>query len=425
MVTFRHIAAGLFLLSLPMVACAPAQAQIPHLSIVGPWVGGEREAFMTVIDAFTSKTQIPVTYESIQNEMGAALRLRVAGGRAPDIALVPRPGEVAEFARAGNLVDLNRFISKAELAKAFNQSYIDLGNLNSKQVGLFFKANSKSTFWYKPSSFRRLGVQLPKTLNDLFAIGDRYKMSGKIPFAVGGKDGWVLTDYQENLLARLVDAKTYYGLYLTHSVSWTDSKVKQSLALFTHFFQPGDEAGGIPGVLQTSFVDSIGQVYGRNPTAEMIYEGGFVGVIATTDVEKTLQPGEDIDFFLFPQVDPQYGEVVVGGGDMAVVFKDTAESRAFIQFLASKEAAEVLAAANTISPNKLLDPTKFRSPLARKEYEQLVTAQSFVFDGSDLAPSSLGGDFLFTELQKLVQTPGDVDKIAQELEDFAKSAYKE
>ena len=94
-----------------------------------------------------------------------------------------------------------------------------------------------------------------------------------------------------------------------------------------------------------------------------------------------------------------------------------------MQYLISKEAADILAAANTISPNKQADPSKFPSPLTRKEYEQLVNAKVFVFDGSDLAPSPLGSDYAFIELQKLIQNPGDVGKIAQELENFAKTLY--
>src|SRR5512142_3018738 len=151
-----------------------------------------------------------------------------------------------------------------------------------------------------------MGVEPPQTLNDLFAVATKFRESGRIPFAVGGKDRWVLTDYQENLFARLVDARTYYDLYVTHSLPWTDPKVKQSLVLFTDFFKLGNAPGGIPGILNTSFDDSIRQVYGANREAVMIYEGGFVGVIATKDVDINLKPGENIDFFDFPQVDPQY-----------------------------------------------------------------------------------------------------------------------
>jgi len=68
-----------------------------------------------------------------------------------------------------------------------------------------------------------------------------------------------------------------------------------------------------------------------------------------------------------------------------------------------------------------------RPDLARSrvfgEAHQLATAKTFLFDGSDMAPSALGGDYLFSALQDLVTHPNDVDRIAQGLENFAKSAY--
>lgn len=413
----------LFLIMSIAAACAPVFAKTSQVSVAAVWNGGEREAFMTVLDAFTAKTGIATTYESMRIDMGASLRARLAQGNPPDVALEPRPGEVAEFARGGNLIDLSSFITPEELSKAFGQAYIDLGKVDGKQVGILFKANSKSTFWYKPGSFKQLGVEPPRTLPELFAVADQYKAAGWIPFAIGGKDGWVLTDYQENIFARLVDPQTYYQLYVTHQLAWTDPRVIKSLALFANFFEPGYEPGGPKGALNTAFTDSIGQVFGTNPRAEMMYEGGFVGVIASTDVNKNLQPGRDIDFFTFPQVDPQFGDPVVGGGDMAIMFRDSPEVRALMQFLISPEAAEILAKANTISPNKQIDPNIFPSELARKEYRQLANAKTFVFDGSDLAPSPLGARYEITELRKLVLNPDKVDLIAQELEEFAKTAY--
>jgi alpha-glucoside transport system substrate-binding protein len=146
------VLAGLCVLYGLVMACATARAKTPYMTIVGPWSGGEREAFMTVIDAFTARTKIAVSYESMHDEMGSLLRMRVAQGNPPQVALVPRPGEVAEFARAGNLVDLSKFIPNEDLTRAFGQSFINLGKVDGRQVGVFFKANSKSTFWYKPDS---------------------------------------------------------------------------------------------------------------------------------------------------------------------------------------------------------------------------------------------------------------------------------
>jgi alpha-glucoside transport system substrate-binding protein len=393
------------------------------LTVAATWGGGEREAFLTVVDGFTQKTGIAVNYESIRQNMGGILRTRVAGGNPPDVAFEPRPGEVAEFAKAGNLVKLDNIVPRADLDKAFNKAYLDLGTVDGSLYGFVFKANSKSTFWYKPASFKALGATEPKTLDDLFAIADKYKAAGKVPFSTGGKDAWVLTDYFENLLIRVASAQTYNDLHVTHKVAWTDPSVKKALTLFAKFFQPGYQVGDVQGVLGTGFVDSIGQTFGPTPKAEMFYEGGFVGVIATTDVNKTLKPGDDINFFMFPQADAQFGTPVVGGGDVAIMFRDTPQSRAFMQYLVSKEAADIFATTNTISPNKQVDPSKFPSVLARNEYQQLANAQTFVFDGSDLAPAKIGGDVEFTKLQELVQKPADVDRIAQDIENAAKTAY--
>ena len=414
----------LVMLSGLLFGCASAQASVPHVSVAAVWTGSEREAFMQVIDAFTARTHISVTYESVpRTDMGATLRTRIPQGLAPDVVLNPRPGEVAEFARAGDLVDLGKFISPESLQQSYSQTFIDLGKVNGKQFGVLFKANSKSTFWYRPSAFRELSVEPPKTLEQLFLAAERFKVNGQAPFAVGGKDGWVLTDYQENLLARLVDSDTYNKLYLTHEIPWTHPKVVESLNLFVRFFEPGYQANGAGSALSTDFAGSIKDVFGLNPQSAMLYEGGFVGMIAMNDVNKSLQPERDIDFFPFPQVDARLGNPVVGGGDFAIMFHDSPEARSFMEFLISKGAADTLASTNTISPNRQTDPARFTSALARKEFEQLENARTFVFDGSDMAPSALGGDYEFSELQKLVQHPEDVTRIAAELEVFAKGAY--
>ncbi|MCL4396325.1 MAG: extracellular solute-binding protein [Chloroflexi bacterium] len=405
---------------------APTGAGSKSINVAATWGGAERDAFLAVIDAFTAKTGIQVNYESMRNNMGAILRTRVAGGNPPDIALEPRPGEVAEFAKAGNLVDLNTFMSQADLQKAFAQPYLDLGNIGGKQYGFIFKANSKSTFWYRAADFKANGWTLPKNLTEFTALADKMVAAGKTPMATDGSSGsaWVLSDYLENTAIRRMTAQQYNNLYLTHTgIAWTDPAPKQALTDFTLFFKPGYQVGGTQGVLAGTFPNMIAQVFGPSPKAEMLYEGGFVSVLVQ-DVNKSIKPIDEMDFGIFPEGDAQYGDPVMGGGDMAVMFKDSPEARQFIQYIISPEAADVYAATNTISPNKQIDTKKFTNPLALKEFQQLINAKTFVFDGSDMAPSAFGGDHLFTELQKLVQNPGSVDTVATELENFAKNDYK-
>lgn len=410
-----------------VVTATPPPAAAKTIDVLANWGGAEKDAFQKVLDGFTAKTGIQVNYESSRN-LETLVRTRVAGGSPPDVVMEPRPGAIAEFAASNWLIPLDEPIGKevlnpAALAKAFGPAYINLGKVNGTLFGLIFKTDSKSTFWYKPASFTALGVQPPKTLDDLFVIADKYKAAGKIPFAAGGKDGWTLTDYFENLYLRIAGGDKYNDLHIRHKIAWTDPQVITALTDFTRFFQAGYMPGGPQGVVGTGFTDSIAQVFGPNPVAEMYYEGGFVGTIAIGQTNTALKPGIDINFFPFPQVDPAQGDPVEGGGDFAIMFKDTPEGRAFMQYLASKEGGEIFAGTNSISPNLLVDPSKFSSSLRKTEFQQLANAKVFVFDGSDMAPSAFGGGCEFSLLQELVQNPKDVKRIAQALEDCAKASY--
>lgn len=445
---FSFLSVALVVLALVVTACQPAAVSSPSpgataaptaaavapvaparaITVIANWGGGERDAFQKVIDGFTAKTGIKVNYEQSRN-LGALVRTRVAGGNPPDVVFDSRPGEIAEFAKAGNLVPLDEPVGKEILdpkavEAALGKSFIDLGRVDGTLYGYMFKADSKSTFWYKPASLKAIGAEPPKTWDDLVALAAKYKAAGKTPFGSGGKDGWVLTDWFEQIYARVATPKQYDDLHIRHKVSWTDPSVKRALSLMAKLFgTSGYFPGGAQGIVGTSFTEGIAQAFSKNQVAEMFYEGGFVGVIIGTDINKDLKPGTDFDFFTFPQVDEKYGSPVIGGGDFAIMFKDSPEGRSFMQYIITKDAADIYAATNSGTPNKLVDSSKIPSVIAKKLHEQVASAKVFLFDGSDLAPSALGGDFEFTKLQDLVTHPNDVDRIAQELENFAKTVY--
>jgi hypothetical protein len=53
----------------------------------------------------------------------------------------------------------------------------------------------------------------------------------------------------------------------------------------------------------------------------------------------------------------------------------------------------------------------------------VTQAASFVFDGSDLAPSAVGGDAMFVGLQDFIENPDDVGTILAFLEEVADRSY--
>ena len=71
-----------------------------RIEVAAKWSGAERNRFQDVLDAFTEKTGIDVTYTSTGDDIAAVLEPRIAADDTPDVALIPQPGLLEEFARA-------------------------------------------------------------------------------------------------------------------------------------------------------------------------------------------------------------------------------------------------------------------------------------------------------------------------------------
>jgi len=302
---------------------------------------------------------------------------------------------------------------------------LDLATFNGELYGLMTASNSKSTFWYKPASFAEQGFDVPETFDELVAITDAYVAAGKTPLSIGGLDGWTLTDWFENIYLRVAGPDNYNKLFVTNEVKWTDPTVVQSMELFRDIITPVDDKllGGAAGTNSTGFIDAWDLVLGGD--AEMYYEGGFMGSFVAENFPD-LVGGTDYSFFNFPEINSEYGKPVVGGGDFAVAFTNTAASRAFIDFLASNEASEVWATAAEgarITPNQNVSADLLTDPLTSLEAGFIKSAEIFVFDGSDLAPAAVGGDAMFTALQTFIQNPDDILGVLEFIQNAADGAY--
>jgi hypothetical protein len=328
---------------------------------------------------------------------------------------------MVDLAKDGAIIDLET-LGITNMSDNYSQAWLDLGTAEGKMYGVAVKANSKSTMWYKPASFQALGVEPPTDWDGLVAIADKYVAAGKIPFAVGGKDSWTLTDWFENIYVRTAGPDKYSELF-GGTLPFNDQTVKDAMKRMADLIAVDKYvAGGRQGVLGTGFVDGIARVFGTSADAEMYYEGGFVGGIALGDVNPSLTPVKDIAFFTFPQIDPAQGTPLIGGGDLAVAFVDNDLVRQFMAYLTSKDSADIWASTGTISPNKNTDPTKYPTPLAVEEAKQVAGAAVFRFDGSDLLPGTLG-EAWGTTLQGVIENPDNIDGILNDFEELAKAEF--
>ena len=176
------------------------------ITVFSLWGGSEQEAFQKVLDKFTEDTGIETKYESARDFL-PVIRTRLAAGNPPDVAIIPRPGVVAELARDDSLIPLEDMgLDPETINENYSDTWTSLATVDDTLYGVVAKANSKSTIWYKPNSFQKNGFEIPTTWDALLAITQQYDSKGKkTPWAVGaqGRDNsWTLTDWFENIYAR-------------------------------------------------------------------------------------------------------------------------------------------------------------------------------------------------------------------------------
>jgi alpha-glucoside transport system substrate-binding protein len=385
----------------------PAARNAGKIEVLSLWGGSEKDAFIKVTDAFTAKTGIKVEYTSARNFI-PEIRTRLAAGNPPDVGILPRPGYIGTLAGEGVLKALSSLgITDSYMKQYYSAGWLKLGSTGGKLYGVPAKANSKSVIWYKPNSFKKYHFKIPKTWAQLLKITKAYKAKGLVPWAVGAgpsQSQWTLTDWFENIFARTAGPAKYQALF-TGKLPFTDASVVNALKIMVQIINNNYVLNGIQGVLGQSFVGGIGDVFGTNPKAQLYFEGGFVGGIATQQVNPGLVPGKTIGDFPWPTINPAQDSPVVGGADFAAAFKDNAEVRQFLKFLTTPEAGRTWISTGAVtSPNKQVPASAYPSALTRQEVNQLANASTFLFDGSDLLPGAFGDTWGFA-LQDVIQNP--------------------
>ncbi|MFJ3643573.1 ABC transporter substrate-binding protein [Streptomyces sp. NPDC090108] len=394
------------------------------LEVAAVWTGTEQKNFKRVLAEFEKRTGAKVTFVPAQDPIINFLGSKVAGGRPPDVALLPQPGAIKQAVEKKWAKPLGPEALK-ELAENYSQGWQDIGKVDGKSYGVYYKAANKSLVWYNAKVFENAGAKEPKTWTELLSTARAVYDSGVTPFSVGGADGWTLTDWFENVYLSQAGPDKYDQL-AQHKLKWTDPSVKQALTTLAQVWGPKDYvAGGADGALQTEFPASVTQTFtgGDQPKAGMVYEGDFAQVnIGDTKA----RVGTDAKVFPFPAVGT--AAPVVSGGDAAVILKDSKAAQALVTFLASPDAASVQAKlGGYLSPNKNVPVSAYPNEVQRTIARALISSgDDFRFDMSDQAPQAFGGTpgkGEWKDLQDFLKNPKDVAGAQRQLEKDAAAAY--
>jgi multiple sugar transport system substrate-binding protein len=148
--------------------------------------------------------------------------------------------------------------------------------------------------FYNKSVFADRGYQVPATWDDYIALAKRMKADKLVPQAFADKDGWPALGTFDILNLR-INGYDYHIKLMKHEVPWTDpgvTKVFDRWRELAPYLQSA--ANGRP------WQDAAKTL--ENKQAGMMFQGS--NQVAANYDPKNLA---DLDFFVFPTVDPQWG----------------------------------------------------------------------------------------------------------------------
>jgi alpha-glucoside transport system substrate-binding protein len=357
------------------------------------------------------------------------LQARVDGGDAPDLAQIAQPGKMVQYAEAGQLVNLSDWFNVDQLSSDLVGGFVELGSHNGDLYGVFFKTDVKSIVWYPVQGFADAGYAVPATWDELVALSDQIVADGTNPWCISiesqAADGWVATDWMEDILLRTAPPDIYRQWY-AHEIPFNHPEVLEAAEFMRQiWFTPGYAYGGSTYINNTFIGDTQDPMFDpAGPQCWMQKQAawipGFWGANkdAASPDEWPNVPGEDVSFFYLPPIEEEFGNPVLGAGDMIVMFNDRPEVRALLEYLATPEAARGwIERGGFVSPNKTV-PVEWYSGYPNPELAALIAdATTFGFDASDLMPAEVGAGTFWEGMVEWVAADGEgTEAIFEEIE---------
>jgi alpha-glucoside transport system substrate-binding protein len=181
-------------------------------------------------------------------DLNAVLTTGVASGILPDLAGLPGPGQMAEFAQAGALLPLDGVLDietyKSETAPAF----VDLGTVDGQVYGVFIKSAVKGLIWYNPKTYT---AGAPDTFDALAGTAAAPAESlWCVGLESGAASGWPATDWIEDIVIRQ-SGPDVYDAWVAGTQKWTSPEIKSAFETFGQVL--GNTYGGANTVLTTNF----------------------------------------------------------------------------------------------------------------------------------------------------------------------------
>lgn len=268
---------------------------------------------------------------------------------------------------------------------------------------------------YRKSVWEKGGYEVPKTLDEFKALGDKMKAAGLAPMAFADKDGWEAMGMFDILNMR-VNGYDYHISLMNGKEDWTSAKVTKVFDTWK-------------GLLPYHQADALGRSW--QEAAQSLQKGQagmyYLGTFAAQQFAKGAEQ-DDLDFFIFPEIDSAIGtgaiEAPTDGYMMSRRPKNEAGAKKWLGYLGSAAAQNILVQADpsVVATSQQADETKY-TDLQKKMLGLLKGAKEVsLFLDRDSRPD-FASTVMGPALQSFIKNPDDIATILKNVEAQKKSIF--
>jgi alpha-glucoside transport system substrate-binding protein len=377
------------------------------------------DGMKAVIDPEAKAQGFTIQWSKVTN-INQLIITKIQANDVPDIAMIPQPGVVADIVKRGKATALDGVLDMNALKSSMVPGTLDSGTVNGKLYGLLVSANAKSFVFYPKKAFEAAGYKAPTTIDELNALTDQIRGQGKTPWCLGiGSDtatGWPATDWFEDLILRYGGTQAYDD-WVSHKVKFDSPVVRQAAAEFQKIaFTSGNVLGGRKSIASNAFQTAGNPMFNKTPGCWMYKQGSFI----TAFFPKAVQADMDnqVGVFYFPSANGT-DKPMLGGGDLAMLLKNTAAGAAAMKLLAQTNVGDVAVTngSSFLSPHKDFDPSKYKGAIPQQVAKFVTESTAFRFDGSDAMPGAVGAGTFWKDMTSWISGQESLDSALKNIDE--------
>ncbi|MFI6318387.1 ABC transporter substrate-binding protein [Nonomuraea sp. NPDC050556] len=269
--------------------------------------------------------------------------------------------------------------------------------------------------FYRKSLWQEKRYQPPKTLDEFTALAKKMKADGLIPIAFADKDGWPAMGTFDILNMR-TNGYDFHISLMAGKESWTDPKVKQVFDTWRGLMEYHQ-----PAALGRTWQEA-GQSLAQKKTG-MYLLGMFVAQ-QFPEADR-----DDIDFFTFPEINPQFGtdsiDAPIDGYMISSKAKNLAGAKELLKHFAQASSQNIATKLDpgTLAASSTADTSGYSA--LQKRGAELVSQATHIaqFLDRDTRPD-FASTVMIPSLQSFVGKPDEIDSLLKSIEQQKVNIFK-